>query len=59
MNEQQIFQSMSMMVFNAINRGVPKDAALKEAEETMRLLIEKARGLAKLAVPEANDASEK
>lgn len=49
MNDQMIFQNLSMMAFNAMNRGVDRDTALKEAEETMRLLIKKSHDLAKEA----------
>jgi hypothetical protein len=46
MNEQMIFQNMSALMFNAINRGTDRDTAIKEAEETMRLLIQKSRSMA-------------
>lgn len=46
MNEQTIFQNISMMVFNAMNRGVDKETAMKEAEETMKALIQKTKEIA-------------
>lgn len=50
MNEQQIFSNMSMLVFNAMNRGVDRDTAMADAEETMRLLIQKSREMANEAI---------
>jgi hypothetical protein len=46
MNEQTIFQNVSMLVFNAMQRGVDRETAMKDAEETMRQMIQLSKKLA-------------
>ncbi len=54
MDEKMIYQNMSQLVFNAMTRGVPREEAIKNAEETLRELMKKTKTLAKeLAAPES------
>ena len=46
MNESQIFQYMSQMVFNATAKGQTREKALEQAEETVSGIVDTSKKLA-------------